>query len=576
MKRLCIWLSAAFLISFPSCTKDEGGGEIEVTSVSISASAVKLNVGGQKTLKAFVSPFNATDQQIVWESSDPACVRVEEGELTALKLGTAVVTASNPRSGKSASCDVTVQETPVIHVSSVTLNTHSAELEMGAEIILRATVLPENADDRSIFWSSDDQKVATVQDGKVHAVAPGETVIRARSGDGNKTDSCTITVSGLLTVARNGQSTYVVSHLNADSFAASELVKAIKDTAKAELERVSPLNKRYDTEILVGDTGTDETAALKAKIGQYGYGIEVSGKRIAIAGSDQSFLSLALYWFEKNVLRNEEFNRGGTLSVPADLSHILTSNSPITFSQCLKENIDFTTGSELVGESYSIGNCGVAQGAATDGKHVYFVLRSTDDTNAIIRKYTLEPFSHVSNGEYFYGGHCNDLTFDNENSRIVVAHGQSEGKTLTMVDSNTLKKTEDVSITVGSGAITYEPSRKNYAISQGGTTLYVTDPGFKVLRSFTRSDKTGYTAQGMGSDPDYIYFPMSKTGTDNKLVTYDWEGNYIGIITVNITLESESMFSCNGKYYVNFYAGSSKGAVLYRIFPEISYRFRQE
>lgn len=214
----------------------------------------------------------------------------------------------------------------------------------------------------------------------------------------------------------------------------------------------------------------------------------------------------------------------------------------------------------------------MAQGAATDGKNFYFVLRNSTDDGAVIKKYDMKTLKLVLVSPKFNGGHCNDMTFDTHKNYIVLAHGSSQGKTLTLLDPETLTVIKDVSITVGSGAITYDPPRMNYAISQGGSTLYVADSSFKVLRSYTRTDKTGYTAQGMGSDTSYVYFPMSKTGVDNLLVTYDWYGNHITDIRVNETLESESMFSFDGRYYVCFYVGgSSKGAALYTVEPERQY-----
>lgn len=214
----------------------------------------------------------------------------------------------------------------------------------------------------------------------------------------------------------------------------------------------------------------------------------------------------------------------------------------------------------------------VAQGAASDGKYVYFVLRDKNDEEAVIVKYTLDPFKSVSVGPVFNGGHCNDLTFDTKNNWIVLAHGQSQGKTLTLLDPSTLKVIRDITITVGSGAITYNTKRQNYAISQGGTTLYVADNDLKVLHSYGRTDKTGYTAQGMGSDDNYIYFPMSNGKTDNLLVTYRWNGVHVADLKLKIAKESESMFWVNGKYYVCFYDSdnTNKGAALYEVFPKIS------
>lgn len=238
--------------------------------------------------------------------------------------------------------------------------------------------------------------------------------------------------------------------------------------------------------------------------------------------------------------------------------------------ELLKQGKKFELSYKYIGNVPRDGDHYVAQGAASDGKSVYFVLRDKDDKEAVIVKYNLDPFKAVAVGPVFNGGHCNDLTFDTLHNWIVLAHGQSQGKTLTILDPGSLKVMYDMTIKVGSGAITYNTSRRKYAISQGGTTLYVADNDLNVEKSYTRTDKTGYTAQGMGSDDNYIYFPMSNGKTDNLLVTYNWEGQHIADLKLGIAKESESMFWVNGKYYVCFYDSdnASKGAALYEVFPK--------
>ena len=55
----------------------------------------------------------------------------------------------------------------------------------------------------------------------------------------------------------------------------------------------------------------------------------------------------------------------------------------------------------------------------------------------------------------------------------------------------------------------------------------------------------------------------------NLLVTYDWEGNYVGNLKIPKNTESESMFYAAGEYYVNFYESA---AVLYRVYPDLAYQ----
>ena len=197
----------------------------------------------------------------------------------------------------------------------------------------------------------------------------------------------------------------------------------------------------------------------------------------------------------------------------------------------------------------------IAQGCCSDGEYVYGVIRNSDDSGAIIRKHKLSDGSYVATSAVLNLGHGNDLTYDSKNNRIVVARGQSLGNGLLFVDPDTLTVTGSVTIDTYAGAITYNEKYDCYAISRGGKTLEILNSNFEVIKSYTRTDSTGYTAQGMGSDDNYIYFPMSYQDKKNVIVVYDWYGNYIMTIQSDVTREAESMFWVNGKYYFahNYY-----------------------
>lgn len=75
------------------------------------------------------------------------------------------------------------------------LNKTEASVEVGAGETLIATVLPENASDKSVTWESDAEAVATVEDGVVTGVSAGEAAITVTTTDGEKTATCTATVT---------------------------------------------------------------------------------------------------------------------------------------------------------------------------------------------------------------------------------------------------------------------------------------------------------------------------------------------------------------------------------------------
>jgi uncharacterized protein YjdB len=82
-----------------------------------------------------------------------------------------------------------------VHVASVSLDQATRKILYGDSYKLTATILPSNAADKSLAWESSDDTVATVtSEGLVTAVAAGSAAISVKTADGNKTDSCSVTV----------------------------------------------------------------------------------------------------------------------------------------------------------------------------------------------------------------------------------------------------------------------------------------------------------------------------------------------------------------------------------------------
>ena len=81
-----------------------------------------------------------------------------------------------------------------VSVTNVALNVTSLELTEGDEASLTATVTPENATNKKVSWTSSDNNVATVSNGKVTAVKAGNATITVTTEDGGKSATCEITV----------------------------------------------------------------------------------------------------------------------------------------------------------------------------------------------------------------------------------------------------------------------------------------------------------------------------------------------------------------------------------------------
>ena len=80
-----------------------------------------------------------------------------------------------------ASCEKPLQDT--IKVEGVSLNVTSVELTEGDQTTLTATVNPANATNKNVTWTSSDNNVATVANGKVTAVKAGTATITVKTED---------------------------------------------------------------------------------------------------------------------------------------------------------------------------------------------------------------------------------------------------------------------------------------------------------------------------------------------------------------------------------------------------------
>nr|MBE6191918.1 hypothetical protein [Rikenellaceae bacterium] len=164
-----------------------------VESVSLDSTSALLNVGDTKQLTATVSPTDASNKNVIWESSHPEIVSVSNtGMLTALKIGKAQISVTTQDSKKEAICTVEVTQ----YVSEITLNTTSASMYVNESLQLSATIKPTDASNKAVVWTSSNSKIATVNEtGLVTALTPGTVTISVSSQDGTGiVAQCTITV----------------------------------------------------------------------------------------------------------------------------------------------------------------------------------------------------------------------------------------------------------------------------------------------------------------------------------------------------------------------------------------------
>lgn len=168
-----------------------------VTGVKVkNAPKRALEIGDQVTVTAVVEPDNADNKNVTWTSDKPEVATVDNGVVTAVGAGEAKITVTTEDGNFTAEFTVKVNPLPVVSVTGLEVSGAPAKaLEIGDKVTVKATVLPENADNKKVIWTSSKPAVATVADGVITAVAAGETVITAATEDGNFTKTFTVKVN---------------------------------------------------------------------------------------------------------------------------------------------------------------------------------------------------------------------------------------------------------------------------------------------------------------------------------------------------------------------------------------------
>ena len=168
---------------------------VNVTGVTLNKTSTTIAVGASETLTATVTPDNATFKNVTWKSSNEAVATVDaNGKVTGVKAGTATITVTTVVGGETATCAVEV----ITSVTGVTLNKTTLKLTKGASETLTATVVPGDAYNKNVTWTSSDPAVATVDaSGKVTGVAKGTATITVTTEDGGHTATCAVEVADI-------------------------------------------------------------------------------------------------------------------------------------------------------------------------------------------------------------------------------------------------------------------------------------------------------------------------------------------------------------------------------------------
>lgn len=281
---------------------------VQVTDVSLDQTSASVFVGDTIQLTATLEPTNATITEVTWSSSNTFIATVNSsGLVTAVSAGSATITVRTTDGGYTDTCAITI--TGTVAVSSVILNKTTATVRLGTTTQLVATVLPANATNKAVTWSSSDTSKATVNtSGLVTASATntGSATITVTTTDGGKTATCALTViisipvrgvilnenTAFLAVDSTLQLRATVQPANATNNAVTWFSSNTNIATVDSSGNITPITTGTVNIVVTTDDGSfTDTCAVKIYSGAFipvtGVGVTPTSRTIEVGGTQQ-------------------------------------------------------------------------------------------------------------------------------------------------------------------------------------------------------------------------------------------------------------------------------------------------
>ncbi|MBQ8259720.1 MAG: hypothetical protein IJY97_09195 [Clostridia bacterium] len=319
-------------------------------------------------------------------------------------------------------------------------------------------------------------------------------------------------------------------------------------------------------ELLLFETKREESKQAIADLDVEGYMIRVTDCKIVIVGTSPAACNEALYCFFDRLI--PEYTKDGRTAFPIGLEiKEEFKASDFDIGQALREGKELCADFEVIFNYRGKDGFSTAQGAATDGKYAYVVMKKKEDnveTDRVV-KIDMETMQVVLESQEMPLDHANDMTYDPIKKRLVVVNMLNN--LISIIDPETLELVEQKTPAYGTWGVGYIDGAEQYAFLAYGSPsgLVITDSDFAPIRSSKLADTTGYIGQGMDADAKYAYVPLSPDSgaRDNIIQIFDIKtGEYLGKVSVKTSMESESMFHIGDDHYLHFNSQGSKIATL--------------
>lgn len=173
-------------------------------AIILNQNEIGIKKGKSYQLVSTVLPEDANNKQVIWTSSDPKIVSVNEttGYITGLKEGSATITVKTLINDVSTDCVVNVTGKNVL-ISSINIHQKRISVAVGYTYNLTYSLQPSNATENNLVFSSSDQSVAIInQNGVIKGLKEGNAIITVATSNGKVKDTTYVTVykSGTTTV----------------------------------------------------------------------------------------------------------------------------------------------------------------------------------------------------------------------------------------------------------------------------------------------------------------------------------------------------------------------------------------
>ncbi len=201
----------------------------------------------------------------------------------------------------------------------------------------------------------------------------------------------------------------------------------------------------------------------------------------------------------------------------------------------------------------------VMQGGCTDGTYAYYILNNQSFSPFVdaIYKVDLETLEVVKVSEDLALQHANSLTYNSRTKQLVVVNYDPDGTTLTYVDPETLAITGTTTVDFNALSLAYNEERDAYVAGTRGTFDFFLLDGNLKITDYCEAVQTKSVKQEVEVYQDKILFGMSG---DNILYVYDWEGNFLYAIDLELYEEFENLIFHGDYAYTGYFSG---GGIIY-------------